>query len=566
MSILVAAIQAADLVTTLKGSGPFTVFAPNNDAFAKLPIGVVEDLTSAVNKVSLARILKYHVADGNYTTEDIESMALPSSLTMVDGGSAILSKDGTDLKINNGKIITPNVFATNGVIHVIDSVILPALDVFDTALVSGTFRTLIKALNAADLAATLKTAGPFTVLAPNNEAFQKLPPGTLNDLLKPENKDRLANILKFHVISQNLTAAQILALDLPKQVETLANLSPIVDKTGTTVTINGVNVIQADVFGSNGIIHVVDTVILPPTNIPQTATNTADLQTLVTALGAADLVDTLSVAGPFTVFAPDDTAFGKLPAGVVEDLIKPENKPSLSKILQYHVTGGLVTSSSINRMQLPANINMLTGGSASVSKNGQNVKINGATVTRVDVFNTNGLIHVIDSVILPALDIVDTALTNGNFRTLVAALNAAALAATLKGAGPFTVFAPNDAAFQNLPNGTLNDLLKPENKRQLVDILQYHVISGLYAAANLTSGQNLAMLNGMDVSVAINGQTVKVNDATVIQADVNTVNGYIHVIDKVLIPESKSGVSRLSAHSSLAVLTMIIFYLFRSIF
>ena len=137
-----------------------------------------------------------------------------------------------------------------------------------------------------------------------------------------------------------------------------------------------------------------------------------------------------------------------------------------------------------------------------------------------------------------AADIVDTAVAAGNFKTLVAAVQAAGLADTLKGAGPFTVFAPTDEAFAKLPAGTVDDLLKPENKDKLVAILTYHVIPAKVMAADVTGKETKAKtVQGSEVTVNGNGGKVMVDGATVVSADVAADNGVIHVIDAVIMPK-----------------------------
>ena len=135
-------------------------------------------------------------------------------------------------------------------------------------------------------------------------------------------------------------------------------------------------------------------------------------------------------------------------------------------------------------------------------------------------------------------DIVDLAVGNDNLKTLVAAVKAGGLVDVLKGDGPFTVFAPTDAAFAALPKGTLEMLLKPENKDKLVAILKYHVVSGKVMSGDLSNGQKAGTVQGQKVSVSINGKTVKINDAKVVAADVKAKNGVVHVIDKVILPPS----------------------------
>ena len=133
-------------------------------------------------------------------------------------------------------------------------------------------------------------------------------------------------------------------------------------------------------------------------------------------------------------------------------------------------------------------------------------------------------------------DIVDTAVAAGQFKTLAAALEAAGLVTTLKGSGPFTVFAPTDAAFAALPAGTVDNLLKPENKDQLVALLTHHVVQGRVPAAQVANMDSATTVNGTDVAIRTNGQRVMVGNANVVSADVMASNGVIHVIDKVLMP------------------------------
>jgi uncharacterized surface protein with fasciclin (FAS1) repeats len=133
-------------------------------------------------------------------------------------------------------------------------------------------------------------------------------------------------------------------------------------------------------------------------------------------------------------------------------------------------------------------------------------------------------------------DIVDTAVAAGSFRTLAKALQAAGLVDTLKGRGPFTVFAPTDDAFAKLPAGTLENLLKPENKAQLTAILTYHVVAGKVTAAQVTKMTSASTVNGQELTIAANGRSVMVGQATVVKADVQASNGVIHVIDRVMLP------------------------------
>lgn len=399
--------------------------------------------------------------------------------------------------------------------------------IVDIAVGDGNFKTLVAALTAAGLDKTLAGAGPFTVFAPTDAAFAKLPAGTVDSLLKPENKDKLVQILTYHVV-----AGKVLAADVSKltSAETVAKLPVTVKVDMGKVMINDATVTKADIAASNGVIHVIDTVLLPK-DIVDTAVADGRFKTLATALTAAGLVDTLKGKGPFTVFAPTDDAFAKLPKGTLETLLKPESKKTLTEILTYHVAGESLMAADVVKKVL---IDTVNGIPVKVKVDGSKVFINDAQVVITDIKTSNGIIHVIDSVILPPKDIVDTAVADGRFKTLATALTTAGLVETLKGKGPFTVFAPTDEAFAKLPAGTLNALLA--DKPQLTAVLTYHVVSGRVMAADVVKLTSANTVNTKPVTIKVDGGKVYVNDAQVIITDILTSNGVIHVIDKVILP------------------------------
>ena len=269
-------------------------------------------------------------------------------------------------------------------------------DIVDTAVEAGSFKTLAAALGAADLVGTLKGQGTFTVFAPTDEAFSKLPPGTVESLLKPENKQKLVDILTYHVVSGAVPAASVVNLD---SATTLNGQRADIQVADGAVKIDQANVVQTDIACSNGIIHVIDQVILPSAdNIPATAVKAGAFTTLVAAVKAAGLVDALSGPGPFTVFAPTDEAFAKLPEGTLESLLKPENKGKLTAILKYHVVSGRVFSPDAVAAGSAAT---LQGAPVTISVQDGAAKVNGANLVQTDIDASNGVIHVIDSVLLP---------------------------------------------------------------------------------------------------------------------------------------------------------------------
>jgi transforming growth factor-beta-induced protein len=277
---LSSALKAADLETALLADGPFTLFAPTEDAFKKLPAGVFEKLFLPINKVELQKILKFHVVSGTKKAADLDIVAATvtdNRLTTLEGSKLPFSGAGATLKINvTTSVVKADITATNGIIHTIDSVLLPptfkltdlkdapkvTANIVDTAVAAPDFSTLVAAVKAAGLVDTLTGTGPFTVLAPTNAAFAKIPADTLAKLLLPENKAILTKILTYHVISGKVDAAQVVKLTTANTVEGSSIKIAVVNskvKLNDTTT-----VIATDIMASNGIIHSIDSVLIPP--------------------------------------------------------------------------------------------------------------------------------------------------------------------------------------------------------------------------------------------------------------------------------------------------------------
>ena len=289
--------------------------------------------------------------------------------------------------------------------------------------------------------------------------------------------------------------------------------------------------------------------MVPKLNIVQNAMNAKNVTTVVAAVKAAGLAETLSGPGPFTVFAPTNDAFNKLPKGTVDTLLKTENKDKLVSILTYHVVPGRYTSKDLkNGMTLTT----VQGATLMIKRSGMNIWINGARIAIRDVISSNGVTHVINGVLMPPapkgvmvggalmvpnLDIVENAMNAKNVTTVVAAVKAAGLVDTLKSKGPFTVFAPTNDAFAKLPAGTVETLVKPENKATLTSILTYHVVAGRYTSADLKDGMMLKTVQGGTLTVRMKDGKWWINDAMVQTADVISSNGVTFVIDTVLMPK-----------------------------
>ncbi|MHC4853974.1 MAG: fasciclin domain-containing protein [Planctomycetota bacterium] len=275
----------------------------------------------------------------------------------------------------------------------------PAKNIVQVADGAGQFKTLLTAATAAGLADTLQHKGPFTVFAPTHDAFDKLPKGTIEALLK--DKQKLTAILTYHVVPGRVTAKDLMDKSWAGTVQG-QSLRVRANKDG--VRVDGATVVKADIPASNGMIHVIDSVIMPRPDIVEVAADARSFKTLVTAVKAADLVKVLKGKGPFTVFAPTDAAFAALPEGTVPALLKPDNKKKLSSILTFHVIPGRVLAEDLpmsKKGAVSAMPKTVQGQKLEIRRTKAGVTVNGARVIKANVLAGNGVIHVIDKVILP---------------------------------------------------------------------------------------------------------------------------------------------------------------------
>ena len=523
---LVAALTHANLVATLQGTGPFTVFAPTDQAFTDAGIDL-NDFDTPEENATLSDILLHHVVAGSVPSSAVTDGMLA---TMVNGDKVKFGVSSGTVTVGTATVTTADVQASNGIIHIIDKVLMPPVDIPATAQTTTIHNSLVAAVIQADLLVTLQGSGPFTVFAPTDQAFTDAGID-LAALDTPAGKQILSDILLYHVVSSEVQSSDVtdcMSADA-------ANGQPLSFTVGNTVMVNDANVTLADVVTSNGLIHVIDKVLTPsdtPNNIPRTAQCTGIHDSLVAGVIQADLLPTLQGPGPFTVFAPTDQAF--IDAGIdLAALDTPEGKATLSDILLYHVVSGEVPSSAVTECLSATAVN---GQSLSFTV-GNGVMVNDANVTLADVNTSNGVIHVIDKVLSPTdtpNDIPRTAQCTGVHNSLVAGVIQAELLETLQGTGPFTVFAPTDQAFTDA-GIDLASLDTPEGKAILSDILLYHVVAGNVPSSAVTECMSADAVNGQPLSFTVNGG-VMVNGANVTLADVNTSNGVIHVIDKVLTP------------------------------
>lgn len=549
LSTLVDALVAANLTDALSGDGPFTVFAPSNDAFAALD---PETLNTIISTPSLlTALLQYHVVSGEVYSKDLTNGPVQ---TLLSGQTVDVDLSGGMVTLNgSSEVVAPDIAASNGVIHIIDKVLLPE-DFYAQTLAqivggSPDHTILLSALAKPELSDLLAAANDptsdLTVFAPTDAAFEAVLAALGKESIDDIPVELLKEIVSYHILGTAVTSDQLSNGD----VETILPGESVTVDLSNGVKINNANVTAADLKAVNGVVHVVDAVLLPSYvassigTVAEVVLFNKDFTILAGALRKADLLETVATAPALTVFAPDNAGF--IAAGITN--LNDYTAEQLTDVLLYHVLGAVVKSAD-----LPAD------GMATTLFNGEKiylgylnqgrVLINGLTeITTVDIEKSNGVIHVINRALVPpAPNVVEIAVAMANMgekseftvlTSLLASDEYSEITNAIIANDNITIFAPTDEAFAEVDNGA------GLTQEQISKILTYHAADARVFSTDLVAGQNVIMLNGQTLKVAsINGEAIILEDKTedkanVLEVNIQGSNGVIHVIDKVLLPE-----------------------------
>lgn len=470
---LVAAVTAADLVDTLKGEGPFTVFAPTDDAFAALPEGTVEALLEDIP--ALTDVLLYHVVEGAVLAETVVTL---DSATTVQGSDITITVNDDGVFLNDTvQVVITNIEATNGVIHVIDSVLLPPAedDMMDDSMEMMEDSVHIRVAHFSP-----DTPG-VDIYVGGDVAIENLEFPTITDWIElPAGSYNLAVAPAGTSIDD--AAIGPADFDLPADAWiTVAAVGSLSDGTlAPAVLIEDYSTIETG-NARVAVFHAIEDA--PSVDVWANGSPIISQLAFPGTVGNND--------GMFIIDVPADSYdLQVVPSGATEPVVL-----------------------DLPGTMLEANTNYFVAAVGTLSD------------PSVAIAATNN----------PLPNIVEIAVADGRFQTLVAAVTAAELAETLQGEGPFTVFAPTDDAFAALPAGTVEALL--DDIPALTDILLYHVVSGAVMAETVVTLDSATTLQGTDVSITVNDDGVFLNDnVQVIITDIQASNGVIHVIDAVLLP------------------------------
>ena len=534
---LVAALEATGLDETLDDlTTSYTVFAPTDDAFALLGEETINNLLADTD--TLSSILTYHVIAGRVDAQTAIGLA-GSTVETVNGQNIALSLNGENLLVNTNTVTMTDIVTDNGIIHVIDAVLTPKTvpetaptnNIIETAQQAGNFSTLLAALDAASLTSALADeSSEFTVFAPTDAAFEAIGSNFLNTLLA--NPTVLADILKQHVLVGAVDSVTAMSLNGQSAETLLGNTLPVAINAETNMlSFGGANIVVKDIMTTNGVIHVIDSVIISDVTLPQSTNTIADIAsadgnftTLLAALTATGL-DTL-VADPdntFSVFAPTDAAFAALGQDTINALLADTD--TLRDILLYHVfpDATVLSDDAVSIANSNSNkIEMANGDMAAISYVDSSLFINDSTITEANVTASNGVIHVLNKVIMPPAEvgtptktIATVATETPALSTLVTALQAASLVDTFNDTTQsFTVFAPTNAAFSKIPTADLEALLA--DTTALTGVLTQHVLGAQVGSTDAfaANGKTVTTLADNMLSVNVVDFTSTENTAT----------------------------------------------------
>jgi uncharacterized surface protein with fasciclin (FAS1) repeats len=475
---LVAAVEAAGLVDTLKGEGPFTVFAPTDDAFAALPAGTVEGLLTDIP--ALTDVLLYHVVAGEVMAETV--VGLESATTVQGTDVSIEVRDGAVFLNGNIQVITTDIQASNGVIHVIDGVLLPPAPEPEMT----TIRVAHFSPDTPAVDVFVNGEAAIEDLAfPTITDWIQLPAGTYNIAVAPA--------------GAGLEAAAIGPADFDLPAETFITVAAIGSLEAGTLAPQVLVEDYSDITDGSArvtVFHAIEDA--PSVDVLAGGSPVVTALAFPGAQGSNDGAFTLEVpAGSYDLQV--------VPSGATEPVVLDLSGTQLNADTHYFVA-------AVGTLAAPQ-----------------------VALSATDMAAVRDMMGIEEE---SGDTIVDIALNDGRFTTLVTAVEAAGLAETLAGEGPFTVFAPTDDAFAALPAGTVESLL--ENIPALTDILLYHVVSGEVMAEEVVGLNTAATAQGSDIRIEVRDGAVYLNDSIqVVITDIQASNGVIHVIDGVLLPPTE---------------------------
>ncbi|XP_023122184.1 periostin isoform X2 [Amphiprion ocellaris] len=505
----------------IEGKGSFTMFAPSNDAWDQLEDHVRAALVSNVN-IELYNALHFHMVNRRLLTKDLKNgMSLTSMYN--DLGLYINHYSNGVVTVNCARIIHGNQVATNGVVHVIDRVISAVGNTIKDILdVNEDLSSFSAAAIASEIMDKLDKPGQFTLFAPTNEAFDKLSPGYLERIMG--DKTIIAALVNYHLLNSVQCAEAIMAGSV---YETAEGSTIEIGCDGDTLTVNGIKmVLKKDIVASNGVIHLIDQVLIPNSAKEVMELMGASQSTFSDMVSELGLSAALGAKTEYTLLAPVNAAF--------TNEVMSTDQTLLRVILENHILKLKVTLGELYNGQL---LETIAGKLLRVFIYRTAVCIENACMTRGGKEGSNGALHVLRSLIKPAdKTLYELLIADGRFKIFLSLMETAGLDELLKQEGSYTIFAPTDDAFDGLSKEDFA-LLKSD-LNALRTILLYHISNGVFINGGLEGGVTnlLKTFQGNNLQVLSVNNSIHVNSVDVPDSDLMATNGVIHVVKNVLYP------------------------------
>ncbi|NXH69653.1 POSTN protein, partial [Hydrobates tethys] len=505
----------------IEGRGSFTFFAPSNEAWEQLNSEIHRNLVDNVN-IELYNALHHHMVNKRMLTKDLKNgMTLVSMYN--DQKLLINHYPNGVVTVNCARVIHGNQIATNGVVHVIDRVLTAVGNTIqDFIEVEDDLSSLRAASITSDVLDILGRPGHYTLFAPTNEAFERLPRGVLERIMG----DKVASeaLVKFHILntlqcSEAITGGAV--------YETLEGNTVEVGCDGGSLTVNGVKMVKRkDIVTSNGVIHLIDEVLIPDSAKQVIELGGAQQTTFTDLVAQLGLASSLRPEGQYTLLAPLNGAFS-------DDTLRMDQR-LLKMILQNHI---IKVKVGLNELYNGQELETIGGKLLRVFVYRTAVCIENSCMVRGSKEGRNGFIHIFRQIISPAEKTLHEMLRNDKrFSVFLSLVKAADLDDVLSRPGEWTLFVPTNDAFKGLTDDDKDILIRDKNA--LRNILLYHLTQGVFIGSGFEPGVTniLKTIQGGKLYLKTVNDTLLVNELKSRESDLMATNGVIHVIDKLLYP------------------------------
>ncbi|KAH0629794.1 hypothetical protein JD844_012168 [Phrynosoma platyrhinos] len=507
---------SSNLSAEITGPGSYTIFAPTNEAWASLPAEMLDSLVSNVN-IELLNALRYHMVNKRVLTDELKhGTSLPSMYQNID--IQIHHYPNGIVTVNCARLLKADHHATNGVVHLIDKVISTTTNsILQIVEIEESLETLRAAVAAAGLNNLLENEGQFTLLAPTNEAFEKIPQETLNRILG--DPEALKDLLNNHILKSAMCAEAIIA---GLSMETLEGNMLEIGCNGDELTLNGRPIIaNKDVIATNGVIHFVNELLIPDSaKTLLELGKESDVSTSIELFQQAGLGSHLTGNERLTLLVP------------INSFYKGQTPSADRNLLRDHIIKEQLSSKYLFHGQ---KLETLSGKELRVFVYRNNLCIENACIAAHDKRGRFGTLFAIDKMVTPPVGtVMDVLKADDRFSTLVAAIQSAGLTETLNRPRSFTVFAPTNEAFQAMPQGELNKLMG--NAKELANILKYHIGDEILVSGAVGAVVRIKSLQGDKLEVSSKNDIIHINKEPVAEADIMATNGVIYAVNTVLQP------------------------------